>query len=685
LLSSPALDDFLELAHFDKEKIEHIDEKLSGLDQERFLKKPFRDSKGQIWLFDEDLYMIPRNTIVQTAYVSTDQDLINDIVIYNDIMYFSIRNKGLKITDMRGSFLGHYEIKNSKIADNFISQIIDFGEGRLGLCLMNYFQIFNANTNVFEKPIPVPGITRSAFENDTHIWIGGFKDVYRYNKQTRKITTIDIPAFYPNEGNAVNAILDLGEKLYLATASNGFFPISKDSDIFDSQEYFLSIMDDKWTKTKINHADFSPSKEHFALATDNGLWLGRPGDKRDKIKTKYNFYTNVVFQNDSILYATTRDKILRINVNDQAIRSYGSFNGVLNKTFILRSSFRDERNRIYFGGDRGVDVIDENANIENKQFIDLEIDQVFHNGIMQFPTNIIDYKVPAVVKILEIKVNNPKNTLGKSARLQGRISNNNKWSDLSEENIFTLYNPNPGKINLEFRALDENDHRISNIKYLAVKVLQKWYQKIWIWALLGFISLLVISWTFIQYQKKKNDRINKELRLKEELASLKLNPLNSQLNPHFIFNALSSIQQLIAEGETEVAETYLSKFSRLLRHVIHYASHQRVCLKEELSFVNHYLELELLRYDEAFAYAITNELKDGENVWIPPFFIQPQVENAIKHGLLNTDNNNRIDINVSRKANKIVIAIKDNGIGRKPKCLYSNKYQKRKSIDKRKN
>lgn len=676
LLSYPELDIFMQIADYEKESIEHIDEKFSGIEKERFLKEPFRDSKGQIWLFGEQLYMIPKNDLVQTAFASRDEELINDMVIYGGVKYISIRNKGLHLFNEEGIKLEEYNTSNSKIADNFISQIVDFGKGRFGLCLMNFFQIYDTKTG-FEKPIPVDGITRSAFENNDYIWIGGFKDVYKYKKSNGSLRKIVIPAEYPKEGNPINGILNVDSTLFLASASGGYSQIQVGSDSIDLRSIFMTLIDQNWWDIKTNHADLSPSKHLIAMATDNGLYISKPktfsgvldlyeSDSKNKlIKTNHHFFTNVVFLNDSILYATTRDKVLRVNLMSSSVETYGSLQGVLNNTFILRSSYKDKNNRIYFGGDRGIDMIDGNLRNDTKELSDLHIDQIFHNGIRQFPDLGKVHKVPPGVNMLEIKVNNPRSTLGESAIIKGRLSSNPTWTELSDDNIFTVYNPNPGILNFEFVAVDSDSNFLSQIIKQEIKILQKWYLKIWFWVIIGLIAIGGTSIAMFQIQRKKNERTNRDLKLQEELASLRLTSLNSQMNPHFIFNALSSIQQLITSGETETAEEYLSKFSRLLRHVIQYASHKNVSLEEEISFLRNYLELELLRFDNAFEFTIETDVSDVKKIKIPPFFIQPQAENAIKHGLLNNGKDNKLKIKFKEKNKQIIINIEDNGIGRK--------------------
>jgi tetratricopeptide (TPR) repeat protein len=169
--------------------------------------------------------------------------------------------------------------------------------------------------------------------------------------------------------------------------------------------------------------------------------------------------------------------------------------------------------------------------------------------------------------------------------------------------------------------------------------------------------------------KRKNDRLeneksNSELKLKA--AELEMQALRAQMNPHFIFNCLSSINRFILKSETEAASDYLTKFSRLIRIVLTNSKNKKITLEDELEMLKLYLDMERLRFKNSFSYNIsfTNSI-ETDNIYVPPLLLQPFAENAIWHGLMNKEGNGNLSINLNTEDDFLICTITDNGIGRK--------------------
>ncbi|GGG89115.1 hypothetical protein GCM10011416_01920 [Polaribacter pacificus] len=147
---------------------------------------------------------------------------------------------------------------------------------------------------------------------------------------------------------------------------------------------------------------------------------------------------------------------------------------------------------------------------------------------------------------------------------------------------------------------------------------------------------------FKKQNKKNEDYLEKayselEKRQKGELAHLQLKSLKAQMNPHFMFNAMNSIQSLVLKGDKYEAYNYLTKFASLIRENLNMSEKSFVGFDEELSLLKKYLELEKLRFRDDFEYEIVDE-HEIEDIKIPSMIIQPFIENAIKHGLLHKIN-----------------------------------------------
>jgi len=171
----------------------------------------------------------------------------------------------------------------------------------------------------------------------------------------------------------------------------------------------------------------------------------------------------------------------------------------------------------------------------------------------------------------------------------------------------------------------------------------------------------------LEYQEK--------IAAQQEAIENYIKALRAQMNPHFIFNSLSSIQHLIIKSDTSAALKYLSKFSQLMRSTLENSIEKNVTLAEEIKLLETYLDLESLRFDNSFSYAINVEKHlDTQLLEVPLLIIQPFVENAILHGLLpKKEGEKKVTITFSEDIHYITATIEDTGIGRKAsKSLYEN-------------
>lgn len=170
----------------------------------------------------------------------------------------------------------------------------------------------------------------------------------------------------------------------------------------------------------------------------------------------------------------------------------------------------------------------------------------------------------------------------------------------------------------------------------------------------------------IQYEESLQQTKIEMLEIKEKLTAAKLEALRSQMNPHFIFNCLNSIDNLIQNNDKEKATMYLAKFAKLIRSVLETSKNNTVPCWKDLETLKLYIELEEFRWDNKFKFEINiaNEILTGDYK-VPPLIVQPFVENAIHHGLLNKiDRNKLLTITVTAGDNYIYYCIEDNGVGR---------------------
>ncbi len=252
----------------------------------------------------------------------------------------------------------------------------------------------------------------------------------------------------------------------------------------------------------------------------------------------------------------------------------------------------------------------------------------------------------------------------KGARVQYRLEGlENEWTD-DEHGEATYTALPPGHYTFQVRTLQRN--RQSQIASASFYIHPAFWQT-W-WARLLALLLVVAVVTILV--RRRILTIKLKAALKQQMTELESRALRAQMNPHFIFNSLNAIQELVIREDTTAAYQYLSKFSKLLRMVLQHAERSTIPLSDELDMYHLYLALEELRFNHSFCYVIRiDEPLDTEAARIPPMLLQPYLENAIWHGLLYKTGDKVLDIHFREEGDNIICTITDNGIGREAAML----------------
>ncbi len=188
---------------------------------------------------------------------------------------------------------------------------------------------------------------------------------------------------------------------------------------------------------------------------------------------------------------------------------------------------------------------------------------------------------------------------------------------------------------------------------------------IYVGVLLQCLILSVIIGSIIKTieQKSKNAEVKLAVKLKE-MEELKMTALQSQMNPHFLFNSLNSINNFVLKSDVEKASDYITKFSRLIRVILNSSSSPTSTLAEELGILALYVKLEQMRVNGGFSYKVNiQEYVNLETIKVPPLFLQPFIENAIWHGIMKKNGEKTIKLSIKKEDNMAVCIIEDNGIG----------------------
>lgn len=248
-----------------------------------------------------------------------------------------------------------------------------------------------------------------------------------------------------------------------------------------------------------------------------------------------------------------------------------------------------------------------------------------------------------------------------------RFSNHDStWYNINSPQL-VLQDLAPGSYELEIKVEMPEQNRRSSIERLHIQVAKPWWQWIWIWLLAAFFIFLGFYVFYKERIAQVEKREEEKAAFRVQMADLEQTALRSQMNPHFIFNCLSSIQQLVVTGNKEEANEYLVKFARLIRKTLEYSGRQYISVEEEMNYLREYMVLEELRIPGKFKFTITVDPDiDRNKIQIPNMMLQPIVENSIRHGIKHLEKPGaHIAIDIIKEDPYIRFAVTDNGIGRK--------------------
>jgi len=303
-------------------------------------------------------------------------------------------------------------------------------------------------------------------------------------------------------------------------------------------------------------------------------------------------------------------------------------------------------------------------------------------GLAYMPPNALNIPNPPKLPIIEsLSVNNKESTKVDSLNLdydENAISINFKSLDYTQVNPIKYryrLNSAPWTITTDtevnFAALQPNRYQFqvsasnmdgewSEPTELNFKISKPWWSTNLFLVLVGLVTGTIAYYIY----KRRISAIEEKIMLEREIRNLERSALQAQMNPHFIFNCLNSIQSFIISNEKEMAMDYLSKFAKLIRLNLNASHSNNVSLDQEIKMLKNYIELEQLRCNHSFEYSITvPDHLDPISTLLPPLLIQPFVENAIIHGMKERTSGGLIDIKFGKVDSALHISIADNGHG----------------------
>ena len=486
-------------------------------------------------------------------------------------------------------------------------------------------------------------------------FIGEEKSIYIVNTKEEQYTTISISEI--EDPTALGT--DASGALWIGTSS-GLFQI-KDNKLIDhrSTSPFLNqeaiaightervnlvlITKQSGLVFKMNDSIFSlQAHEHIKRSQPNALHI----------------------DDDNKIWVLTRQGVYQIS--DDNLKTSISFNrknGLLSSEVNALEIIDD---KAYLASQKGLSIVDlQHSDLQQKksklvyQYIRL------NNEKKHFPSG--EITVDPKYDYLTI------NFVSLNYKSLGQINYKYKIEGIHEDWVLTQDRkvqftvlPTKGNYLFSVKAQDEIGNW-GEAQTLNMEFITPFYKTTWFIVLSVFFIILVL-WGIFRIFYLRKLRLQS---LKAELLQLESKALQSQMNPHFVFNALNSIQSFITTNNTLSSEVYLAKFSNLLRETLNYSRSNTITLSNEINNIKMYIDLEKMRFGDKLSYQIkVNNITESDLIRIPPMLIQPFVENAIVHGISPKKEPGNILITISMKdgnSENLQVIVKDNGVGRKNK------------------
>lgn len=419
-----------------------------------------------------------------------------------------------------------------------------------------------------------------------------------------------------------------------------------------------------------------PGSDHILVGSDAGLFILDPMTlkyiahfTKEANGISHNYIEALLPIGNDEVFLTTRSGLSLLNIRTGMAVNFYENDGLAHNEFNRFSAFKSSNDKYYFGGINGLSFIssDKLRKYESKDVLSLsrffrfdyksgkEINYVANLNIKErivikpddqyFGFDIMrpDYYEPEFNQFqtwlegYEQKWQNPSNQ--HQIRF-GRLPKGNYWLHLRPF-------PAPG-----------------SEKVILIQVQAHFYQSSWFISCLIFLLLLGGISLSLYFSNKRQKKVLEKQKTEQKFKDLEAAALRAQMNPHFIFNCLSSIQQFIIEHDVDAASKYLGAFSRLIRLALHSSVDGKHSLQDEIDMLENYLGLERLRFGDRFSYQITVEPDlDKEDIYFPPLLIQPFVENALLHGMKNKKEGGKILVSFAQHEIGIHASVTDNGPG----------------------
>lgn len=659
----------------------------------------FEDKSGNIWAGTyRGVNRINKyaNDFVHCLQTTNENTSLNNNIIWsfaedNNENLWIATSKGLNIKDKNSqlfSYLEHNPLNKSSLAGNDVRTLLYTPD-------LNCFWFGYWGSGMDKYDLDTKTITHFAFNPNKNsisgdyvndlmldkkgmIWISTGRGLNRLNPKTGVFENF---VHDPNDPHSISnnipicLLEDSDENIWVGTD--------------DGLNKYL-VKEKKFIRYKLDPYDSNTISNNsiFYIHEDKSgvIWVGTSGGGINKIDpqteiitsytTEHGLPNNVVYgildDPEGNLWISTNLGLSKLYVGNERFVNYDVKDGIQSNEFNLGACYKSKDGKFYFGGMNGFNVFDPSEIKYNpikpvivisafRKFNELQPAEYFDGDtiILNHDDNFISFEISA------LDYTNPSKN--KYKYMLERVDNN--WIYTDANNRLAEYKKvQPGSY--IFKANGTNNDGVWGEKEISLTVIivPPWYGT-WLFRILVAILVIATIWIILfrrfKHIRDKHRVDKKMLEIEKQKFDLEQKALRLQMNPHFIFNSLNSIQSYIVNQDTDKAVQYLGKFSQLMRLILTNSSFKYISFKEEVSSIQYYLDLEKLRFENKFDFKLTVDKKiDQDFVQIPPMIVQPYIENAIIHGLVNKPAKGKLEVDFKLNENNIICIIRDNGIGR---------------------
>ncbi len=474
------------------------------------------------------------------------------------------------------------------------------------------FTVFTSNTN---PALPFDRVKSIAYDAYGDVWIGGHS-LTRWNTQKQLFDTLISVYSGPNkyEDNILAIAADNGGSLWFHNALNGLL------------EY--RIKEKKYVHYSIKDGLPSDVLYGFSPVINNHLWIVSNNQLTD-----FNILTKKVtvfdhldgFPNDKptarkLYYDSSDTTLYLLNEHTLAIKS------------LTESSIPDYSN----------DLVIEELILNNKihhfyPTTNLRLRPNQNNLSLQF--GIIDFES------------------GNKYQFAYKLKETESWTDIGEQRNVNLTGLAPGSYTIWLKATGKTG--LQKTKDYSFVISPPFWKTTWFFVT---VFLVLVSLIYLIYRYRIR-QIRQIANIDKQLSQAELKALHAQMNPHFVFNSLNSIREMILANENEEASHFLSKFAHLIRITLDQSGQSFISLRNSIEYLTRYIEMEQIRNNQFTCRILADDELDPDETVLPPMLIQPFVENAIWHGAIDEQKSINIQIDFKKKGTQLVCIIEDNGIG----------------------